>query len=167
MTRAGALAAAALVAGCAAPPRPGPASTGPRAASIPAGCEANLAGTYRHADDDSFRYDATDDGRTLTLEVRRSWPDAGSPADGGSSARVVLRRSAQGFVGETRTPRPGREGTSCEVALPAQVTACLDAGIRLRIVERLRVDAACAPAEAAEPARGEHLLLRLGADGGR
>jgi hypothetical protein len=66
-----------LVVACArptpvAPPPPPPPP------NVPAGCLGDLSGAWVHATDPSYRYDATDDGGTLTLVVSRFFAvDAG------------------------------------------------------------------------------------------
>jgi hypothetical protein len=148
--------------GCAASPPPAPATS---ALAVPAGCEQDLAGTWRLSTDPSWTYRASDDGGTVVLAVERHWADGGTPA-GTSSAQVVLRRAAAGFVGETRAPRTGPGGPSCEASLPVEVAGCPDGGLLLRTVDRLRVDQRCAPVDAAPSERRVHLLVREKTDGG-
>jgi hypothetical protein len=148
--------------GCAASPPPAPP---PSVLPIPAGCERDLAGPYRLSADPSWTYRASDDGGTVVLAVERHWADGGTPA-GTSSAQVVLRRTTAGFVGETRAPRTGPSGPSCEASLPVEVAGCPDGGLLLRTVDRLRVDQRCAPVDAAPSERRVHLLVRERGDGG-
>jgi hypothetical protein len=151
--------------GCAASPPAAPPTSGRPAVAIPAGCEQDLAGPWRLSADPSWTYHASDDGGTVVLAVGRHWADGGTPA-GTSSAQVVLRRTTGGFVGETRAPRTGPGGPSCEASLPVEVAGCPDGGLLLRTVDRLRVDQRCAPVDAAPSERRVHLLVRERGDGG-
>jgi hypothetical protein len=117
------------------------------------------------ASDPSWSYRATDDGGTVVLDVERRWADGGTPARA-SSARVVLRRTPAGLVGETRAPRMGPTGPGCEASLPVELTGCPDGGIVLRTVERMRVDEQCTPVDAAPPGTRTYLLVRTAPDAG-
>jgi len=115
--------------------------------------------------DRSWSYRATDDGGTVVLDVERRWADGGTP-ERASSARVVLRRTPGGLVGETRVPRMGSAGPGCEASLPVELTSCPDAGLMLRTVERMRVDGRCAAVDASPPETRTYLLLRAPPDAG-
>jgi len=101
----------------------------------------------------------------VVLEVERRWADGGTP-ERTSSARVVLRRTPTGLVGETRAPRMGPAGPGCEASLPVELTGCPDGGLLLKTVERVRVDGQCTPVDAAPPEMRTHLLVRSASDGG-
>ena len=117
------------------------------------------------ASDPSWSYRATDDGGTVVLDVERHWADGGTPARA-SSARVVLRRTPAGLVGETRAPRMGPSGPGCEASLPVELTGCPDGGLVLRTVERMRVDGQCAPVDASPPETRTYRLVRAARDAG-
>jgi hypothetical protein len=153
----------AFLAACAAPPPPPPATSVER--PLPEGCQGDFAGRWVLASDPSWSYRASDDGGTVVLEVERRWGDGGTPQRA-SSARVVLRRTPTGLVGETRAPRMGPSGPGCEASLPVELTGCPDGGLLLKTVERVRVDGQCIPVDAAPPESRTHLLVRAGSDAG-
>ena len=155
MHRAGPVLVLALVA-CARPSPPPP--PGPPLA-LPPGCEQDLGGAWVLDGNATWRYQGTDDGGTLVLAVERRWPDGGTPP-GPSSTEVVLRRTPKGFAGETRAPRGGPSGPLCDALIPVEVADCSDGGLKLRTVDRMRVDGRCAPVDAAPGERRTHLLLR-------
>ena len=148
---------------CAAPPPPPPET--PIGKPLPEGCQDDFAGRWVLASDRSWTYRATDDGGTVVLDVERRWADGGTP-DRASSARVVLRRTPGGVVGETRAPRMGPAGPGCEASLPVELIGCPDGGLLLKTVERLRVDGQCTPVDASPPESRTHLLVRAGPDAG-
>jgi hypothetical protein len=148
---------------CASPAPPPQPSAADRA--LPEGCQDDFAGRWVLASDASWTYRATDDGGTVVLDVERHWGDAGTP-ERASSARVVLRRTPGGLTGETRAPRMGPSGPGCEASLPVELTGCPDGGLLLRTVERMRVDAQCAPVDASPPETRTYLLLRAAPDAG-
>jgi hypothetical protein len=153
----------ALLAACAAPPPPPPET--PVSGALPAGCQDGFAGRWVLSSDPSWSYRATDDGGTVVLEVERRWADGGTPSRA-SSARVVLRRTPSGLVGETRAPRMGPSGPGCEASLPVELSGCPDGGLLLKTVERVRVDEQCAAVDAAPPEMRNYLLVRSTPDGG-
>jgi hypothetical protein len=153
----------ALLSACASPAFP-PQPT-PTARALPEGCQDDFAGRWVLASDPSWAYRATDDGGTVVLDVERHWGDAGTP-ERASSARVVLRRTPGGLTGETRAPRMGPSGPGCEASLPVELTGCPDGGLLLRTVERMRVDAQCAPVDASPPGTRTYLLVRAAPDAG-
>jgi hypothetical protein len=153
----------ALLAACAAPPPPPPAT--PVSRPLPEGCQDDFSGRWVLASDPSWSYRASDDGGTVVLDVERRWADGGT-SDRASSARVMLRRTPNGLVGETRAPRMGPSGPGCEASLPVELTGCPDGGLLLRTVERLRVDGQCAPVDASPPETRSYLLVRPSSDGG-
>lgn len=169
----------AVLSGC---PRPGVSGRPPSPpVKVPPGCEANLSGTYVHAERPDWRYVGTDDGGTLVLAVERALEaeaDAGTslPAfDGGARAgedvAVILERTPDGFVGAARATvyTPSRP---CEVSFPTELVACTDGGLTLSSAEALMVDeATCAVRQDPSAPRKEHRLVPFtpvepGADGG-
>ena len=153
----------ALLVACPAPPPP--PQVVPAARSLPEGCGDDFTGRWVLASDPSWSYRARDDGGTVVLDVERRWADGGTP-ERASSARVVLRRTPTGLIGETRAPRMGPSGPGCEASLPVELTGCPDGGLLLRTVERMRVDAQCTPVDASPPETRTYLLVRAGADAG-
>lgn len=170
----------ALVAAASCSPRVSSPSTAgaalaPPPARIPEGCAADQSGVYLHEGNAEFRYRARDDGGTLVLTVERpaapEASDAGPPAS--AAADVLLERTSQGFVGQTRGRAFLRSGQSCAVSFPTEVLACEDGGLVLRAASRVLVDETCKPApRGAATAMLEHRLTREpaaagAADGGR
>ncbi len=137
----------------------------PTAQALPEGCSDDFAGRWVLASDPSWAYRAADDGGTVVLDVERHWADGGT-GERASSARVVLRRTSAGLVGETRVPRMGASGPGCEAALPVELIGCPDGGLLLRTVERMRVDGQCAPVDAAPPETRTYLLVHQATDAG-
>src|SRR5688572_5253538 len=112
----GGLASATLVA-C--PSRPG----GPPPVNVPPGCERSQLGEYHHVGNPAFRYLAEDDGRVLTLTLVRARADGGVGAAPDTGAiTLVLTRTHQGFVGETRATGFSVGGTPCPVRFPTEIT---------------------------------------------
>lgn len=169
------------------PPPPVPAIV------VPEGCLESQAGTWLHADDQTWRYEAEDDGGALTLLVHhRVLVDAGfSPRkfrkpDGGidagpppplagedagtdelPTARIELQRTDGGFGGATLTRFTHPLGRVCDVRFLTRVLACGDAGLVLETEESTALGDACQPpARPAEVSRRRHHLVRLGIDAG-
>jgi hypothetical protein len=149
-----------------------------------------MAGSWIHAADPGYRYEADDDGGTLTLVVSRvqaidagfsprrfrvadagtadagegSMPDAG-PADAGqdppSSVRVELRRTANGFGGLTIAPLTHPSGRVCEAHFPTSVINCADGGLLIETSSATALGDACqAPARPLEQLTLQHQLWR-------
>lgn len=124
-------------------------------------CDEDLGGVWVSAADPSFRYDATDDGGTLTLTLRRVRPadagfrprvfrDAGqADADGGALAEVpqapavVLKRTPDGFTGATRVTAQRADGRECEAHFPVRVEACAAGRLTLSATPALTLDDVC------------------------
>ena len=163
------------------PPPPAPA------VNVPPGCLDSFAGSWVHASDPSYRYEAEDDGGTLTLVVshqlvpdagfspRRFRPvDAGAPdagADAGlepdaglivpSAVRVELQRTANGFVGATLAPLAHPTGRVCEGRFPTRVISCADGGLLLESQSATALGDACqAPARPLGVSTRQHQLVR-------
>ena len=162
-----------------APPRP--------AVVVPPGCLDSLSGSWIHATDQAFRYEAEDDGGTLTLLVthllvldagfspRRFRPvDAGLDdagiADAGAidagpeplpSVRVELQRTANGFVGATIAPLVHPSGRTCEGRFPTTVINCADGGLLIETWSATALGDACqAPARPLGQLTQQHQLRR-------
>ncbi|EPX63133.1 putative lipoprotein [Cystobacter fuscus DSM 2262] len=128
---------------------------------VPPGCERNQMGEYQHADNPSFRYQGADDGSTLTLSVTRAQQEAPAPADAGTAVSIVLERTPEGFVGETRATVFTAAGTACPVSFPTRVVGCDDQGLTLRSVSAMALDEDCRPAaHGTQPEWKEQRLLK-------
>ena len=134
-------------------PAPEPEPPPPPPIVVPPGCLEVFSGSWVHASDPGYRYEAQDDGGTLILVVsrvvvidagfspRRFRPepvaDAGPPApvDGGreptSQVRVELQRTEHGFVGATLAPLTHPTGRVCEARFPTTVISCAEGGLWL------------------------------------
>jgi hypothetical protein len=169
---------------------------------VPEGCLDSLAGSWVHATDPGYRYEAEDDGGSLTLLVfhvpavdagfspRRfrvdarvdggidaGAPDAGtidlptSPpgalldaGPGPSSVRVELRRTANGFVGDTLAPLTHPSGRVCEGRFPTTLLSCADGGMLLETQSATALGDACqAPARPLGLLTQQHQLWRADA----
>lgn len=145
----------------------------PPAFVVPPGCLQPLSGSWVHASDPSYRYEAEDDGGTLTLSVTHTLAvDAGfSPrrfrvADGGidagladaglpelaapdagpqglPSVRIELQRTAGGFVGATLAPLTHPSGRRCEGRFSTTVISCADGGLTLETQSATALGDAC------------------------
>jgi hypothetical protein len=145
---------------------PPPGERASRPIRVPSGCEQNLAGEYHHADNPAFRYLGQDDGGTLTLALVRSRGAELEPTDGGTVA-IVLNRTPDGFVGETRATGFSAAGTPCPVAFPTEVTACETRGLTLRSAASAAIGEDCRPAPSGpSPARLQQVLVRGAPDAG-
>ncbi|MFP2931224.1 hypothetical protein ACLESO_39745 [Pyxidicoccus sp. 3LG] len=151
-----------------APPRTEDKPLPPPPVRVPAGCESSQAGEYHHAENPAFRYHGEDDGGTLSLAVMRAHADGGTeaPPDSGATT-IVLQRTPNGFVGETRATGFAGSGTSCPVVFPTEVVACADAGITLRSASSTSIDEGCRPAPSGAPTvKLQQVLLRGAPDAG-
>ncbi|MFL5351173.1 hypothetical protein [Archangium sp.] len=134
---------------------------------VPPGCERGQAGEYHHTDNPAFRYLGEDDGGTLTLTLARAREGGEVRTDGGTAVRIVLNRTPDGFVGETRATTFSRTGTECPVRFPTQATVCDEQGLTLRSVASTAVDEDCKPAASGpKPVWKEQRLLRGAPDAG-
>ena len=160
-------------------PQPPPAPPAP-AVVVPAGCLDSLAGTWIHATDPAYRYEAQDDGGMLTLVVshllivdagysprRFRAPDGGVDAgvDAGpapeSAVRVELQRTASGFVGATLAPLTHPSGRVCEGRFPTTVLSCADGGLLLETQRATALGDECqAPARPLGLLTQQHQLIR-------
>lgn len=134
---------------------------------VPPGCEKNQAGEYHHAENPAFRYLGEDDGGTLTLTLARVREGEEVQTDGGTTVHIVLNRTPDGFVGETRSTTFTTAGTECPVRFPTQALVCDDEGLTLRAVASTAIDEDCRPAtNGAKPTWKEQRLLRGAPDAG-
>ena len=157
---------AAALAGCPARTPPPPPSA-PPPLRLPPGCDQNQAGEYHHADNPAFRYQGEDDGGTLTLSVVRAGEAQEPPPDAGTAVSIVLRRTSEGFVGETQATTFTPAGVACPVRFPTQATRCDGAGLTLRSVASTALDENCAPATSGPtPVWKDQRLLRGAPDAG-
>ncbi|MBU8900662.1 hypothetical protein DRW03_04885 [Corallococcus sp. H22C18031201] len=149
-----------------APPRVEAMASAPPV-KVPPGCERNQAGEYRHAQNAAFRYLGEDDGGTLSLAVVRAWADGGVETPDAGSVSIVLNRTSEGFIGETRAQGFSGAGAPCPVAFPTEAIACTDAGLTLRSVSSTAIDEGCRAASSGPPpVRLEQQLLRVPPDAG-
>ncbi len=156
--------AAALTACPARTPSPPPAAP---SISVPPGCEKNQAGEYHHTENPAFRYLGEDDGGTLTLTLARARQGVETQTDGGTTVSIVLNRTPNGFVGETRSTTFTRGGMACPVRFPTQAAVCDDKGLTLRTVGSTAIDEDCRPAPSGpKPVWKEQRLLRGVPDAG-
>jgi hypothetical protein len=133
---------------------------------VPPGCEASQAGEYHHAGDASFRYQAEDTGGTLALTLRRPGGQPGQEEAGGD-VTLVLRRTPEGFHGETRATVRAASGQDCPVRFPTRVTACDATGLTLQSVASTALAEDCSVLPGgAPPVWKEQRLLRGALDAG-
>jgi hypothetical protein len=135
---------------CSACPRPEPAvmpkvpAPPPRVMNVPQGCLANFGGNWRHADDQTWRYTATDAGQ------------APSP-----SAKVTLERNAEGFSGTSVADVLHPTGRICSAEYPTEVQSCSDGGLVLRAAAAVSLGDGCqTPLPPRSPVMLEHRLVR-------
>lgn len=149
-------------------PRPAVPPPAPPAAVVkppPDPCAADFSGSWVHAVDPTWRYEARDDGGTLELAVLRVF-DAGV-SDAGAAA-IELRRGDGGFFGVVRALGGLPSGGTCPMTFPVRVTQCSDAGLSLLAAADGVVGEGCqTPARPRNPAMLEHLLTRADAGGMR
>ena len=159
-------AAATALLACPARTPPLPETTSPLV-HVPPGCETSQAGEYHHAGNPAFRYLAEDTGSTLSLTVRRPGEEPGQEAGDGGGVSIVLQRTPEGFLGETRATVRAASGQDCPVRFPTHVTACDTTGLTLQSVASTAVAGDCAPLSGgAPPVWKEQRLLRGAPDGG-
>jgi hypothetical protein len=128
----------ACAAGCTSPRPVQPPTPPPSApARIPPGCEALLTGTWLHATVPGWRYEATDDGTTVRMQV---FPP---PSVAGEGSTVELRRTPDGFVGQAESLVATPGGPPCRARFDAELLACEPGALVLRSVASASVDARC------------------------
>ncbi|MDP1826414.1 MAG: hypothetical protein Q8L48_24310 [Archangium sp.] len=166
-------------------PQPPPEPSPPPAPVflVPPGCLAPLSGTWVHATNPAYRYEADDDGGTVTLVVSRQYVvdagfsprrfrqvdggvDAGIEVDAGQQAaaspvRVELQRTGNGFSGATLAPLIHPSGRVCEGRFPTTVLSCADGGLLLETQSATALGDACqAPARPLGLLTQQHQLVR-------
>lgn len=145
-------------------PAPPPAAPPIR---VPPGCEKNQAGEYHHTENPAFRYLGEDDGGTLMLTLARTRQGLETHTDGGTTVSIVLNRTPDGFVGETRSTTFTTAGVACPVRFPTQAMVCDDKGLTLRSIASTAIDEDCRPAPSGpKPVWKEQRLLRSVPDAG-
>ncbi len=150
-----------------APPRIEAQNPPPPPVRVPAGCESSQAGEYHHAENPAFRYHGEDDGGTLSLTVSRALAEGGTDVPDAGAASIVLQRTPEGFLGETRAMGFAGSGTPCPVVFPTEVVSCADAGLTLRSAASTSIDEGCRPAPSGAPTvRLQQVLLRGAPDSG-
>ncbi|MFE8601579.1 hypothetical protein [Archangium violaceum] len=151
--------AAALTACPARTPGPPPA---PPPIQVPPGCEKNQAGEYHHTENPAFRYVGEDDGGTLTLTLARTRQGLEAQADGGAAVSIVLNRTSDGFVGETRSTTFTTGGAACPMRFPTRAVVCDEKGLTLRSIASTAIDEDCRPAPSGpQPVWKDQRLLRI------
>lgn len=138
------------------PPPPPP----PPLPKVPPGCEQNLAGSYHHQDDATFRYEVADDGASVTIKAFRQYGQTREEI-ASSAATITLQRTATGLRGAALTQAKTLSGAkTCTVTFPYEVTACTAAGLTLRTVHEVRLTEACEPEDPLHPDLAENVLVR-------
>jgi len=136
-------------------PQPPPTATPSAPAHVPAGCEANLTGTWIHASVPGWTYEVADDGETVRMRV------FGPPSAGTEGSTVELRRTPDGFIGQAESLVATPGGPPCRVKFDAQVLSCEPGALKLRSASTASVDARCRmPAGEALGPLIEHRLVR-------
>jgi hypothetical protein len=134
------------------PPPPSP--------RVPAGCETSLSGTYRHHDDETFRYQVSDDGHQVRIHAFRQFGATEQPI-ASSAADITLERTPQGLRGSATTQAPTLSGArTCTVSFPYEVSACSPTQITLRTLHEVRLTESCQPEDALHPDFVENVLVR-------
>jgi hypothetical protein len=147
-------------------PRPLPTLTPPveppAPVRIPSGCGHNLTGSYQHASNSTYRYEAEDDGESLSLVIERLGPDGGLvpiQSDGGPS--LQLARTPKGFVGLATGTGFTSAGHPCPVTFATELIECNDGGIVLRTAASASINDACqSPQTGPPPVQVIHRLIR-------
>jgi hypothetical protein len=128
---------------------------------VPPGCERSLAGTYRHQDDETFRYDVTDDGSAVHIRAYHQF-GATRQAIASSAADIDLRRTPEGLRGSAETTAPTLSGArTCTVTFPYEVTACSPTALTLRTVLRFQLTEACEPEDPLHLDFASNVLVRV------
>ncbi len=136
---------------------------GPPPVNVPPGCERSQQGEYHHVGNPAFRYLAEDDGRVLTLTVVRSRADGGvGAAPEAGATTLVLARTPEGFVGETRATGFSVGGTPCPVKFPTEITACAPETLTVRTVLSTPLNEECRPPPSGPPPQWTEQVLRRG-----
>jgi hypothetical protein len=76
-----------------------------------------------------------------------------------STGEVVLERTPQGFIGETRVELPVGDRL-CAVSFPVEVVLCSETELRLRVTPSRALDGTCQLAPLPSAPLVEHLLRR-------
>ena len=140
---------------------PPPGERAARPIRVPSGCEKSQAGEYHHAENPAFRYLGQDDGGTLTLAVVRASAEGEVGSPDGGTVSIVVSRTPDGFVGETRATGFSAAGTPCPVTFPTEVTACDEQRLTLQSTAATTVGEDCRPAPSGpRPTRLQQVLVR-------
>lgn len=101
------------------------------------------------------------DGGEGLVDAGLELDDDGCMPKAPSPTRIVLQRTASGFVGQTRAMVFHPSGRWCELTFKTEVLSCLDGGLTLRTEPGRALGTACeAPDEPAEEAPVVHRLIR-------
>jgi len=140
---------------------PAPGERAARPIRVPPGCEQSQAGEYHHAENPAFRYLGQDDGGTLTLAVVRASPEGGVGTPDAGTVSIVVSRTPDGFVGETRATGFSATGAPCPITFPTEVTACEEKRLTLKSAAATTIGEDCRPAPSGPPAtRLQQVLIR-------
>ncbi len=140
---------------------PPPGERAVRPIRVPSGCEQNQAGEYHHAENPAFRYLGQDDGGTLTLAVVRASAEGEVGTPDAGTVSIVVARTPDGFVGETRATGFSATGTPCPVTFPTEVTACDSRSLTLKSAAGTTIGEDCRPAPSGpRPTSLQQVLVR-------
>ncbi len=141
-----------------------PASTAeaPPVTALPPGCEASLAGQYHHEEDETYRYDVTDDGKAVVISAYRQHGAAREPLpeEEGAAGVIRLQRTPEGFAGSAKGVATTHSGESCEVEFPYQVVACSPQGLTLNTHHEFTLNEDCSVEDESLPEMVENHLVR-------
>jgi hypothetical protein len=138
------------------PPPPAPP---PPPFKIPPGCQIDLSGAYHHQDNETFRYQVTDDGGEATVLAYRQFGETRVDIPDGGPGLIHLRRSDRGFSGESSSYGKTQSGKLCQVAWPYEVTACSPTSLTVRTPQDFGLKEDCG---IDQPDMAEDILVRDG-----
>ena len=126
-------------------------------------CALDLSGSWQQDRNVGYRYEATDDGKTLRLVPHRVNADGTPLAEDSATEQVQmeLRRSFGELAGDFRMPVATGPGESCALLFHAKLTSCAADRLTLAIEQTYALNPGCQPTDLGPIASDEHVLVRV------
>ncbi len=120
-------------------------------------CAQDLSGTWRHADDATYRFRAVDEGKVVTMEPFRE----GGGVAGQPPMRVALEAAPDKLAGWATTTAKTPLGKECTVRFQFDVVACETDRITVRSEQEYGMGEDCLRLPGQSPDIAENVLVRV------